>query len=420
MHWLAERLIVSLGFTFLLATGASAQAVVQPDPWQPNPVQQPDPVGQPDPRVGAERRAAEPAASEPWSLRLGVNELSETTVQPGEPKNISGLGSQLDAGLGYNRAFPRGSVRFNGNANQFFYRQSGRLNQFLYGVGTSASYATSPRLSWDVADSLTSTYAQDLTLSEAGLLPPKTLTHVNTASGGMSYDLSPTARLRLVVAGQNISAQAPQFVGTSTTSTLPTASTLSASANVSRQLSGSQSLGLAGSYQRTITDGAVSSIQGYLGTWQAAIGRTLTATASAGVQPYGLPGQAAFNFALALSAGFTARARQKDTFGLHYDKSVLPGYGQGTNLTQTLTANYALSVGGRLSLNGAGSYSRGTYPQDPSHRLIGETGTLGVGYSLGRKLGLALSASAYRRTDTPSPASTLYRITISLGYGLSW
>jgi hypothetical protein len=434
MNWLAERLIVSSGFVFLLAAGASAQAVVQPDPLrppdpvgqqpdsggQPNPVQPPEPAGQPGQGVGADPRAVGQGTTQPWSLRLGVNELSETNVQSVEPRTTHDLGSQLDAGLGYSWAVPRGGVRFNGTGSELFYRQSGNLNQFLYGAGVGASYASTPRLSWNASDSLTSSYAQDLTLSEAGLLPPKLLTHVNTASGGLSYDLSQLTRLRLLVSRQDISTQSTPSVDSSTAQALPGASTLSASANFSRQLSGSQSLGLAGNYQRAITNGAAADIQGYLGTWQGAFGRTVTATASAGVQPYRLPGQAAFNIALALSGGFSARVRQKDTFGLHFDRAVLPGFGDGTSLNQTLTASYALSLLGGLGLSGAGSYGRGTYPQDPGHRLIGETGTLGVGYALARTVALSLGGSVYRRIDTPNPAAVLYRISMALTYGLMW
>src|SRR6266852_1771906 len=250
MKSLAERLIVSSGLTLLRGTAASAQVVDQPPV-----VGQPPVIGQPDEVMTTERRAAELRAAQPWSISLGVDELSETAVQPGVAQNSVRRGSQLDGTLNYNWALPRGNVRFNGSANQVFYHEPVKLNQTMYGVGASASYAISRRASWDVGEAVTQRYAQDLTtISDAGLLPPKLVARLYSATGGLRYDLSPRTQMRFGLAEQTVSFDSSLVTGS--TSQFGGATAFTVNMTMGRQLSRSQNVVVSAEYQHTKTSGA--------------------------------------------------------------------------------------------------------------------------------------------------------------------
>ena len=390
--------MLSWGLILLVVPGASAQIVVQ-GIVKPEDV----PIVRPD-----EVPLPQAPGTKPWSLAVSANELDETTTQPGAPKQ-SDSATQLNAALGYNWVMPRGRIKFGSNASQLLYRQDPSQNQFLYGVGVGGSYAVTRRVGWDVNDTLTSSYAQDLSaISDAGLLPPKLLTHFNTVSSGLRYDVSAITSVRWAVSEQTVSYASSSYTG---------ASTLTTSVNMARQLSRSQSVSFTGSYQQTVTSGTTATVLGLLGTWQRAIGKDSTLTATGGVQPYTLPGQSGFGIAPDISVSMNKRIRHSDTLGLRYNRTVEQGLGNGTHLTQEVGGSYNLSLGSRIGLDMSGFYGHGTYPLDPSHVLIGRTANVGFRCVLVQNLALVVGSSIYVRTDTPTPPVTLLRTTMSLSYG---
>jgi hypothetical protein len=405
MKWLAERLICSWGLSLLLASGASAQAVGQT-------------IVQPDDVPDAQRHT-----NQPWSLGLGVSELSEADSQPGISANNGTIGSEFTGTLARNWTLNRGTVTLNGNANQFFYGQGSSLNQLFYGVGVTGSYVVSPRLSYNVSDTLSSSYAQDVTtLTDSGLLPPKILTHINVASTGLSYDLSPRTHVRWGFTEQDVSVAPSQFAAASTLGTsFAGASTLGTSISVTRQLDRSETLGVTASYSRADATGAGTAENiGLFGTWQRTITKDVTVNAAGGTQQYTLPGQLDFRTSPAGSLGFTAHLRGSNTLGLHYERSIEQNLGNGTLLTQGVVANYGLSLGLRLSLAGGAGYLRGTDPLDSSHLLIGQTGNMSVRYVLMPNLAIVLNYSLYVLTNAPAATASSRRATMSLTYGLKW
>lgn len=396
MRWLAERLILSWGLTCALAAGASAQTEANPQP-----AASPQAVANP------------PAVANPaWLIRLGVNEVYESNVRFGASGPIGELGSQLEGTLARGWTGPRGGVSISGNASQFLYRRLPDLNQFMYGVAGSASYAVTPRVTWDVGDSLSSRYAQDVTaISDAGLLPPKLLTRINDASTGLRYTLTPRTQIRWGVSEQQVSFESSQFTG---------ASTLATNVNITRQLTRSQTFGVTADYQRTVVNGTIATIQGLLGTWKLAAGKDVSVTGAAGIRPYTLPDQAGFRIAPAGSIGFNTHLRSNDTISLHYERSIEQALGIGTHLTQGVAANYGLSLGSRVTIEAGGIYGRGTYPLDPGHLLTGRTASISGRFLLVQNLALAFGSSVYVRTDTPRAPISDYRTAMSLTYGRSW
>jgi hypothetical protein len=213
-----------------------------------------------------------------------------------------------------------------------------------------------------------------------------------------------------VVGEQEVSFRTSQFIG---------ASTLTSSVAVTRQLSPSQTLGVSVDYGRTITNGTAGVITGYVGTWQRAIGNIGSVTAAAGIREYTLAGATGFRITPAISTGFSSHLRRNDRLSLNYERSVEQALGNGTHLTQLVTATYGLSQG-RLTIDTYGSYGRGTYPLDPDHQLIGRTGSITIRYVLVQNLAVALGSSVAVRTDAPAPEASLYRTMVTLTYGRAW
>jgi hypothetical protein len=398
MKALAERLLLPCGLMCLLATRASAQVVVQgvaPEdqvlPFVPRP------------------------ESRPWSLSLGVNEIVESNVR-GTPDSIGDEGSRLDGALARSWTLQRGTINIIGNAGQTFYRRSTSLNLFLYGVGVNASYKVSPRVLWDVSDTLTTSYAQDTTalLRDSGLLPAKLLTHLNTASSALLYDVSPRTQISWRAGDQHVSFDSSQF-GTSTT--------FVTAVNIARRLSRSQTLGVTEEYQRVDAIGGGIS-DGLLGTWQQTIGKDVSINGTGGIRLYTLPDRSGFQSAPSGSVGLSARVRHDDTITLHFERFVEQALGNQTHLSDQVWVGYATSLGRRLALNAAGNYGRGIFPLDPGHRRTGQTGSIGAHYLLGRDLFVAVSSGFYKRIDTspatPAPPVTGHTITMALTYRRTW
>jgi hypothetical protein len=404
-----ERLILSWGFTCWLAAGASAQIVVQG-------VVQPDesPGLKPDEVLRTER-----PATLPWSVTLGVHEALESNVE-GTPGGDQDVGSLLDAAMTRNWTGQRGDVRVFGNLAENIYRKTTSLNQFLYGVGAGTSYKVSRRMLWDVSDTLTSSYAQDATvLSDSGLLPPKLLTHVNTASSALRYDLSSTTQIRWLLSEQTVSFDSSQLAS-APASQFGASSTLTTGVNVGRQLSRSQTLGVTEEYRRTNTFGETEITDALLVTWQDAVSKDITVTGTAGTSLYTQPGQSGFGSAPTGSIGFNAHLRHDDMLGLRYERFVEQALGNLTHLSDQVWAAYVLSLSRRLKLDASANYGRGIFPLDPNHKRSGETATITARYVLTQDLTVALGYALAERFESPGPEVSDRRATMSLTYGLKW
>jgi hypothetical protein len=221
-----------------------------------------------------------------------------------------------------------------------------------------------------------------------------------------------------VVAEQDISFNSSQL-GASTTQ-FGAASTFTTGVNVARQLSRSQTVGVTEEFQRADLSGVTGIMQGLLGTWHQAIGRDVTVTAAAGMRLYTLQGRSGFQRAPGGSFGFTAHLRHDDSLGLRYERFVEQTLGNGTHLSDQVWAGYVLSLSRRLALDASANYGRGIFPLDPSQQLSGQTGTIAVRYTLAQNLAAVLGYARYVRTQTPIPAITGDRVTMSLSFGRKW
>jgi hypothetical protein len=265
---------------------------------------------------------------------------------------------------------------------------------------------------WEVGDTLTSSYAQDTTvLRDSGLLPPKLLTRLNTASSALRYDLSPRSQIRWLLTEQDVSFVSSQFRA---------ASTFTTGVNVARQLSRSQTVGVTEEYQRTATRGGTGVQDSLLGTWQRTIGKNATVTATGGIRLYTLYGGTGFHSAPGGSIAFTARLRHDDSLGLRYERLIEQALGDATHFGDEVWAGYVLSLSNRLAIEASGNYDRGTFPLDPNHQRNAQTGTIATRFTLVRNLAVGVAYGLYTRVDTPTPAVSGYRATMSLIYGQTW
>lgn len=406
MKLLAERLILSWSLSCLLATGAHAQIAVQG-------VMVPDDV-----EVHEAERLAKRRNIKPWFLNAEANEAQESNVDT-TPGGSGDLRSYLQASGGRNWTLPSGNISVTGNVGQSFYHQQTGANTFSYGVGGIASYAVSPRLSLNVRETTTTGLAQDATtLDGAGLLPPKLLTQITTSSAGLEYELSRRTRARWVVAHQLLSFDSSDFQA---------GSILSTAVNIGRQLSRSHTLGVSGVAQRAITNGSSATQGSVLGTWQHAIGKDVSVVTSAGLGLFTVPGQSGVQSTPAGLVAVTARLRQDDTFAIRYDRSttIEVAIDNLTHYSDSVTADYGLSLASRISINASGNYARSIFPSDPNRRRDGWTGSIAARYSLAPGLNLTAAYRTYERNTTAAGGGDLSSLegrtaTMSLAYGLRW
>jgi hypothetical protein len=402
MRDLAERLILLCSLTCLLATGASAQIVVQG-------VVRPEDV----PPVQSDQIPDAARPSQPWSLGLGAGHVFDSKYE--SSPEVHGLLSRSWEGR-------RAGANFASNVSYLLGQSTGG-SQLLYGMGVAATYRFSPRVTWNLGDTLTSSYARETTaLSDSDLLPPNILTRLNTASSDLGYALSRRTQVHWGLSHQTAAFGSSQVRGGSSFSTR---------FGLSRQASRSQTFGVDASYQRAVTDGAIptgvgvvliddaiSTVEALNGTWQLALGKRSSLNGSAGFSIYAIPGQDGVQSAPAFAVGFNTTLGRKDNFGVHYDRAIETALGVGTHLTNGVTATYGLSLGSRLALTFEGDYATGTYPFDPDHKLIGRTVVVGLQYTPVTNLVFNLGSSVYLRTDTPNPALIkTYRTMISVTYG---
>jgi hypothetical protein len=407
MNSCIRRLTVSVAFGCLFAARASAQVVVQS-------VVQPDDI-----QLHEELRLEEKKrGNRPWSLSFGLSEGYESNVS-GAPNDPGDHGTFLNAAGSRRWTLARGDVRLSGDVGQNIYHRVGSSNHLSYGMGANASWALTPRLSWNVGDSVSSGYAQDAKgLQDSGLLPPKLITYINTASTGLDYQLSKRGRLHWGIAQQNTTFDSSQVEGVTTT---PIPSSLTTAMNIGRQLSRGQTVGVSMDYQRANNNGDSTGQGGILGTWQRAFGRSVSLSGSGGIRLYTVPGESGVQAAPGGSFSVVVRARRSDTFSVTYDRSTTIEQAGGalTHLGDSVGGGYFMKLG-RVGLDATGYYARSFFPQDPSHKRYGHTVNTSAHYVIVNGLNLGVSYGFYNRVDTPSPPLKGYTARMFLSYGLNF
>jgi hypothetical protein len=383
MKRLAERLVLSCGLTLFLATGARAQA---------------------------------PAPAEPWSLSLGAGEIYDSNLNfaPGTGSGGRGeFGSQLYAGGSRTWTGRRSNVGVNGTAADSFYNHASSVSAFTYGLGASASYEVTRRLSWTANDTLSSAYAQDTTLlTNAGLILPKIIVRTNSATNAFSYALSPKSRIVWGLSTTAIGFASPQFAG---------ATNVGTNLNFSRQLGTSQTLGISYDYQITNSSGVMGTVQALQGLWRRSIGQSMTIAVTGGVRPYTLPGLPGYRISPAVNASLSVPLGRVQSFVVSFDEGVETAIGGiGTHETQGIFATYTLKASGRLILDLSGNYVRGIYPQIPGRHLDGRLATADVSYRVMNNLGVVVGGGYYLRSDTPGTPTRAYRASLSMAYRTAW
>lgn len=402
-----QRLTVSVAFGCLFAARASAQVVVQG-------VVQPDDI-----QLHEEQRLEEKKrGTKPWSLSLGLSEGYESNVS-GSADDKGDHGTFLNAGGGRRWSLARGDINLSGNVGQNIYHKLGSSNNLSYGLGASAAWALTPRLSWNVADSVSSGFAQDAKgLQDSGLLPPKLITYLNTASTGLDYQLSKRNRFHWGIAQQNTRFDQAQLEDVTTS---PVPSSVTTAANVTRQLSRGQTLGVSGDFQRANTNGESASQGGIMGTWQRAFSMGISVSGTGGLRLYTIPGEAGVQAAPGGSIGVVVKARRSDTFSATYDRSTTIEQAGGalTHYGDSMGAGYFTKVG-RVGVDTTAYYARSVFPQDPTHKRYGYTVNTSAYFVIVSGIHLGVNAGFYDRVDTPAPPLKGYNARMFLSYGLNF
>jgi hypothetical protein len=351
-----------------------------------------------------------------WTLDFGANQTYDSNVRFTPDQPTGDWGTQLHVGLGV--GWPvntRATINVTSSAAQVFYRDSTDLSNFSYGAGAGFTYLVTRRLNWTATNSFYSGYAQDSRLlTDAGLVLAKEQVWTNAFSTTLGYDLSPRTQFRWTFGENGVVFGSPNLISGWSYSTGMT---------LSRQISRPQTLSVTYNYGQTVSAGLTGVVQSVFGTWQLAAGQSVTFSASGGVQPYTLPGESGFLFAPAGAAQLTVKVRTTETLNISYQTAIGQALGNtSTYLSRGVVGSYTWSLGARASVDGSGSYVRGTYPQIPDQILIGRTATANFRYRIAKNLSLATNASIYRRADQGvglEPTSS-YRLGLSVSYGTNW
>jgi hypothetical protein len=389
MKWLFEQLACVSGLLVLAAAAASAQG----------------------PATGAHSQ---------WSATLSMLESYEDNVNfsPATQGNYD-TGSRFQAGLARDWISARTDINVNGTVSQQLYRNASDLNALFYGVGGGASYAVTPRLSWKLADTLTSNYAQNTAvLIDAGIVLPKVLTRSNVGSSTLSYAASPRTQLSWAVSQQNIwfdSSSVPNGPG------FDNGSTFGSRVGFSRQLTRSQSLGVQVGYQRLLFADTVATNLDLLGTWHRPIGKDSGLSIAGGVQAYSVPGQAGYRSSPAGSITLNTHVRRSDVLTFSYRRALEQAFGLGrAQVTDVVGGSYGMTVSKRLSAGFNGTYGNGTDAQNPNLRLIGRSAGVSISYLVGRGLTVLGGYNFLASQDGLNPTTVNHRAVVSLIYAKTW
>lgn len=402
---LAARFTLLAALCCLPSSAADAQTERPGPPAPPGP---PLPPGQPeladqtDPTTGTSRVPSS------WSYSLGLSEGYESDVRFNGDAGNGDWNTGLDGSLSRDLRLARGGVALSGSASQLFYRRNPGQNRFMYGVAAGLSYELTRRLVWRVSESLTRSYSEDSRiLTTAGQFFPRVLTETNVAGTGLTYQVSPKTTVEGSLSGTTVKFPASEFSN---------GSSLSVRANIARQVSRSQSLGI--SIGNTFSTGTTGDVQGLLGTWQMTRGRSLTLSATFGVRPYTLFGVPGRRYAPGGSFGLATALGRNQTFSASYERAVEQAFGfDRTHEAHRVNASYDFALGRRVVLQGSGSYGLNTYPQIANLTLSGYTTMAGLQCRLWRQLSLTGRYGLWVRQETGIPSTSTYRTTFSLTYG---
>jgi hypothetical protein len=359
---------------------------------------------------------AQPAPPK-WSLGMGVNGSYEGNALFTGPEDNEEFAHQVFATIGRSWTEKRGGAQLMANVNQVFFHETASLNNFMYTVGGTGSYAITRRLTWSGGSTVTSGLARDskVLTEEAGLVLPSVIARTGSSTSSLGYALTRRSSMNWTLSqiGVGFSGGATPFSG---------GSTIGSNFGYSHLVGKSQSFGISQDYRRTFNNGSSDTMLGFFGTWSYAAGGGWTAAASAGVSPYLLATAASYQLTSTFGGNFTKLVRPGQTVGVSYNKGIEQTFGtdRTSHLVQTIYGNYGLTVLRKAGLSFGGSYSRGYSPLTPDLIAIGETAQASIAFPLTTSLNIAFGSSVFSRVEGPSPRVTSTRTFLSLGYNTSW
>jgi hypothetical protein len=370
----------------------------------------------------AEETPVRPVPAPPrWSLGAGVGSGYDSNALFAGPDGASDIATRVQVSLGRDWTLRRGSIRLGADVTRPFYRNAATLSTFTYNFAGRAAYMLTPRLSWSFGTNVNQARAPDSTLLAAnGIVLPNVVARTGATSTQFSYAWSRKTNIGWGFSFQGVGFRATVFAS----DPLKGGTSFGSSANVTRQVSPSQTLGITQSYQRMYQDGGAAGVQAYMGTWQASLGRSWSIFASGGIRPYTIPGESGYRISPGASGGIRKTVREGQSVGISYERTMEQAFGEGggsgTHLVETVGGNYSLTLSRKLVAEFGASYARGTYPLIPDLLLIGKLANASLGYQIATGLMLSAGSSLYIRQYTPQPAVSRYNITVALSYGTAW
>jgi hypothetical protein len=364
--------------------------------------------------VPAAASAQGAGVNRPWNFSLGISGSYEgNALFSGFQDETEEFAHTVQAGLSRSWTLRRGSAALSGTANKPFYRESTGLNDLAYSFAGSLSHALTKRLTWSGSSTFSSGLARDSeVLTDAGLLLPSVTTKSTSSTSSFAYLLTRRSQLTWSVSQVGVNFASALFAG---------GSSVTSNLSWSRQVGRAQSLGVTQDYSRTFTEGSRSSIFGFLGTWTIAGRRGWTAAASAGVRPYTVPTESGYRMSSTFTGTVSKMVRLGQTLSVSYSKSIEQtfGFDAGNHLVQTLSSNYTLGLGRKVSASFAGSYSRGKEPLTDA-LFTGDMAQASLAYRILENLNFSAGTSVYGRENPGLARISSFTTYMTLTYGASW
>jgi hypothetical protein len=357
---------------------------------------------------------AQTAANEPrWSVTVGVKEDLESRVLMSVASEESDLVSRVGMNVTHNHKGQRLQLNILANGSGLFYNTLNELNRFSGAGGFNGTYAASPRLNFTFTDVVTDAYTYDTpVLVENGILLPLVHSLSNRALGGLAYQLS-----RRTSASVDVRHDLAKF----DSSALVNGSRLTVSSQIKRQVSASQSLGIAYGFNRYANRERITYLNTASGTWVAALSRWLDANADVGVGFLGDNVEAS-NRTLLVAVGGLSAHFQRSTLGARYHRSVVPAYGLGRNRqVDAVAIDFNQELSSRLTLLAIGDFATNVDPYDANNRINSQNHLANLSYAVTRRLSL-VGGYTYRSRNAkgPSPGIHSHGAHFSLSYGHKW
>jgi hypothetical protein len=366
---------------------------------------------------GQEEPAPAQEAKPSFNLTLGLGEMWDTNVE------FADVGSSATGDLitrptlkvEWLHETPRLNLTLFGGGGGAVYREVSDLDHFNYLVGTSGTYVMSARSSIRFGETFNTAYAHDVPLlAESGLVLPVVLTHSNLATGDLVYKTSEHTTA-------TISARQESY--DFNTTGLTSGSIVGLGPSLAWQATARDNFSISYLYRwSTALSGRTDQLQTLLATWTGTLTPQLKlalglggshlqpgdGTPAPGLQPEG-------------AATLTYSAKQS-SFSAGYSRTLSQAFGLGREReVDLIAAHYARNLTRSLVATAGFAYGWNHDPLDPTFRLNSQNRDFELRYALRPRLSLGSSYS-YRRNDFTVPALpvTGTRITLDLGYGVTW